>query len=131
MKLLKQENWWIWLLVAIFTGGAANLLIGVLLEVFDKNAWYAKWQNWLLGLLLLIFPFFIMIVVFNIEITARVAAKLNVPGSEIYLSPYIWILLLIIPIIGWILLSVLLIYINIWIIVMLYRGAGDKYASGI
>ncbi len=127
MDLLKQKNWWIWLLISIFGGWTSNLFLGALLNVYDKEAWYAKWQNWLLGILLLVFPFVIMVAIFNLQITSLVAAKLDVPGKEIYLSPYIWILLLIIPIIGWILLSVLIIYLNIWIIVMLYRGSGEQY----
>ena len=40
----------------------------------------------------------------KIEETAK---KLNVPGDEIYMTPYSWILCIIIPIIGWILLLVM------------------------
>ena len=95
--------------------------------MYDKDAWYAKWQNWALAFICLIFPFFIMISVFILQISANVAAKLEVPGKEIYLSPYIWLILCIIPIFGWILLSVMIIYIQIWSLVMLYRGYGEKY----
>lgn len=69
------------------------------------------------------------IVIFNIQILAQVNAKLKTPGNEIYLSPYVWVLCLIIPIIGWIMLVVMLLYLSFWYIVMLYRGQGEKYIS--
>ena len=127
MKILKKENWWVWLLLLIFGNGTSNILLGALLDVYDKDAWYAKWQNWLLGFVCFFFPFFIMLFVFIIQITCQVAAKLNVPGKEIYLSPYIWILMIIIPIIGWIFLIITGIYVTIWPVVMLYRGEGEQY----
>ena len=126
MKLLKKENWWIWLLVAIFSSGAGYISLAALLDVFDENAWYAKWQNWLLGLVLFIFPITIMAIIFILQMTCLVAAKLEVPGKEIYLSPYIWILCLIIPIIGWVFLCVMALYLEIWILVMLSRGKGES-----
>ena len=95
-------------------------------DVFDENAWYAKWQNWLLGLILFIFPITIMAIIFILQMTCLVAAKLEVPGKEIYLSPYIWILCLIIPIIGWVFLCVMALYLEIWILVMLSRGKGES-----
>lgn len=129
MKILKKENWWIWLLLFIFTGGASNLVLGALLDVFDKKAWYAKWYYWIIGILCFLFPAYIMLTVFIITITAKVAAKLGVPGSEIYLSPYVWILCLIIPFIGWSLFFVMNIYITIWPIIMLHKGNGEKYIN--
>lgn len=68
----------------------------------------------------------ITIVIFQIQIACEVNAKLKTPGNEIYLSPYIWILGLVIPIIGWILLIVMILYLQIWYLVMLYRGEGEK-----
>ncbi len=127
MKLLKRENWWIWLLLLISGNGTSNIVLGALLDAYDKDAWYAKWQNWVLGLVCFIFPFFIMLSIFIIQITCLSAAKLDVPGKEIYLSPYIWLILLIVPVIGWILFVTLLIYVTIWPLVMLYRGEGEKY----
>ena len=126
MKLLKKENWWIWLLVAIFFFFFCYISLAALLDVFDENAWYAKWQNWLLGLILFIFPITIMAIIFILQMTCLVAAKLEVPGKEIYLSPYIWILCLIIPIIGWVFLCVMALYLEIWILVMLSRGKGES-----
>lgn len=68
----------------------------------------------------------IALVVFQIQIVCEVNAKVGTPGSEVYLSPYIWILGLIIPIIGWILLIVMVFYLQIWYLVMLYRGIDIK-----
>lgn len=127
MDLLKKENWWVWLLLSFVTGGAACVMLGALLDCFDKNKWYANWKNWLIGFVCLIFPVVIMITILIIEITAESAAKLNIPGKELYLSPYVWLLCLIIPFIGWTMLAVLYLYLNIMIIVNLYRGEGEQY----
>lgn len=129
MKILKQENWWVWLLLTLFSSGSSNLVLGALLDVYDKNAWYAKKKYWIIGLLCLFFPFTIMMMVLYLQITCQSAAKLGVKGSEYYLSPYVWLLLLIVPIIGWTLLIVLIIYLEIWTLVALYNGAGNKFAK--
>ena len=68
MSLLKKENWWIWILLWLFTNGYSNIILGVLLGVLDKKAWYAKWYLWIIGLIL-IFPIIIMFIIFNIEVT--------------------------------------------------------------
>lgn len=127
MEIIKKENWWIWVLLLLFSNGTSNIVLGALLNVYDKNAWYAKPKNWIIGFLCFVFPFFIMIGVFEIQIMCQVNAKLNTPGSEIYLSPYIWLSLIIVPIIGWILFIVLILYLSIWPIVMLKRGNGEEY----
>ncbi len=150
MKILKKENWWIWLLLLIFSQATSILVLGALVDVFDKKAWYAKGKNWLLALLSVFVLFFlipttsvelnfiqaltgsivvpyIMAMVFFVQIVALTAAKLEVPGKEIYLSPYIWLLCLIIPILGWTMLIVMFLYLTIWTVVMLYRGAGEKF----
>lgn len=129
MKILKQENWWVWLLLFIFTEGASMLILGALLDVYDKKEWYAQKKNWILAACLFIFPVFIMAAVFMIQISCQTAAKLGVKGSEYYLSPYVWLLLLIIPVIGWLLLTIMSVYIEIWTIVALYQGMGNKYAK--
>ena len=164
MKLLKKENWWIWLMLAFLTGGSSVLVLGALLDVYEEDAWYCHWMKktpkvviWIVlgmialallattvlmsvsftidftkvyattnGLILLLIAIYLIIyvtiTVFQIQILAQVNAKLNTPGSEIYLSPYIWILGLIIPVVGWILLLVMYLYLQIWYLVMLYRG---------
>ena len=126
MNLLKKENWWIWLLLFIFSEAPATIVLGALLNVFDKNAWYAKWYIWAIGLILII-PISIMAIAFGVQITCLTAAKLEVKGKDYYLSPYIWIFLLIIPIVGWIALVILILYLNIAILVNLYKGNAEKY----
>lgn len=128
MNILKRENWWIWLLLLLFSGGSSTIVLGALLDTFNKKAWYTKWYIWVLGLIF-IFPFSIMTVVLNIDITTQTAAKLELKGSDYYLSPYIWIILIIIPIIGWMIFVILYLYINIGILVQLYRGFGEKYIN--
>lgn len=126
MKILKKENWWIWLLLLLFSEGSSTLVLGALLDNYNKKAWYTKWYYWVIGLIF-IFPFFIMVTVLNIQILALTAAKLNVSGKELYLSPYIWLILLIIPILGWALFVVLYLYLEIDILIKLKNGEGEKY----
>lgn len=121
MKLLEKENWWLWLLMLMFSGGSSIIVLGALLDLFDKNAWYAKWQNWVIGLVLII-PFTIMVYIFNVSMTCKTAAKLGVKGSEYYLSPYIWLILIIIPFIGWLAFIILYLYLNIVILIKLSKG---------
>jgi len=128
MKLLKKENWWIWLLLFIFSEATSTIVLGAMLDVFDKKAWYTKWYIWIIGLIFML-PISVMIVVFNLEITSKTAAKLEVKGADYYLSPYIWIILIIIPFIGWIGFIALVLYLNIAIIVKLYNGNGEKYIA--
>lgn len=168
MKLLEKENWWIWLILAFLSGGTSVLVLGALLDVYDKEAWYYRWTQklpkpilvvgiTLFGIVSLVSAFAlpylssfdsaklspivsiivsvlsivymvieIALVIFQIQIVCGVNAKVGTPGSEIYLSPYIWILGLIIPIIGWIMLIVMVLYLQIWYLVMLYRGIETK-----
>ena len=128
MNILKKENWWIWLLLLLFSQGSSTFVLGALLDVYDKKAWYTKWYIWIIGLLLVI-PFGVMVTAFTLEILTKTAAKLDVKGSEYYLSPYIWIILIIIPIIGWIIFAILTLYLEIAILVKLYAGNGEKYIS--
>lgn len=171
MKLLEKENWWIWLMLAFLSGGSSVLVLGALLDIYEKDAWYYRWVKKLpkvVNIILLVmicfsglastfafsfmlstdfakfpilfgtilsilaFIYFIisvLLMVFQIQILASVNAQLKTPGSELYLSPYIWILGLIIPIIGWIMLIVMTLYLQIWYLVMLYRGNGTMKAS--
>ena len=122
MDLLKKENWWIWLFLMIFGSGSATIVLAALLGLLKKDAWYANWKNWVLGLALLIFPAIIMMYVLMIQTTVQVAAKLGVRGYEYYLSPYIWLLLVIIPIIGWFVMIILYFYLNISILIALHKG---------
>jgi len=125
MSLLKKSNWFVCLILTICTPGLFSFILAYELKLIDKNAWYMKWQYWVFGTICLIFPVFIMLLVFIVQMMVTVANKLDVPGKELYYSPYTWIICLIIPIVGWVLLFVMFIYINIWIIVMLYKGKGE------
>lgn len=127
MNILKRENWWIWLLLAFASSGVSTIVLGALLDCFDKDAWYANWKYWLIGFLCFILPGYIMIIVFMIQMLCKVSEKLEVPGKELYLSPYFWIIGFIIPILGWIFIIVVLSYLKIWNLVMLYKGKGEKY----
>lgn len=131
MNLLEKKYGWFWLLLTLTTGGASTIALAALTNAFDEKAWYMNWKYWVIALLCLIYPFAIMFGIFNIQMACEVAAKLDVPGKEIYLSPYVWILCIIIPIIGWIMLIVMLLYIEIWTIVSLYRGNGEKYIKTV
>lgn len=127
MQILERKNWWIWLILYLFCGSASTLILAALLDCFDKDAWYAKPRNWIIGVLCFLFPAFIMMMVLMVQMLCKVSAKLNVPGKEFYLSPFVWIILLIIPIFGWIFFCVVLLYLTIWHLVMLYKGEAEKY----
>ena len=127
MKILKRENWWIWLLLMFFSQGSSPIVLGALLDVYDKNAWYAKWQYWVIGALCFIYPALVMACIFIIQILCQTAAKLAVPGKEIYLSPYLWIVGTIIPILGWICLAAGIIYLEVYTLIALYKGNAEKY----
>ena len=127
MKILKRENWWVWLLLTLFSQGSSTFVLGALLDVYKKDAWYANWKYWVIGALCFLFPATIMLSVFTVQILCLTAAKLEVPGKEIYLSPYIWVIGLIIPILGWACLAAGLIYLEIYILVALYKGNAEKY----
>lgn len=126
MNLLKKENWWMWLLIFLFSNGAGVIALSAILGNMNKESWYAKPSNWIIGFLCFLLPGFIMIEVFYIQMLVLAAARLNVKGKDIYLSPFIWMLLIIIPIIGWILLPMTIIYLNIAILIKLYKGFGEK-----
>lgn len=127
MKILERKNWWIWLLLTLFSQGSSIFVLGALLDVYKKDAWYANWKYWLLGIICLFFPFSIMVIVFTIQILCLTAAKLDVKGKELYLSPYIWILGVIIPFMGWACIAIGFVYLEIAILVELYNGNGEKY----
>lgn len=129
MVFLKKENWILSLIFTILSQGIFSFVLGYFLKVYKKDAWYMKWQYWVISSLFLFFPVFIVLTVFLIQTACQVAKKLDVPGDSIYTSPYSWILCLIIPIIGWTLLLVMLFYIMIWPTVMIYRGKGEKYVK--
>ena len=103
MSLLKKEYWFISLIMLLLCPHIFILILASDLNLIDKNGWYSKWQYWVIGGICLIFPLFLLFIVFETEMLVKVAQKLKVPGSELYTIPYIWILLIIIPVVGWIL----------------------------
>ncbi|MFV0249461.1 MAG: hypothetical protein ACK5HP_00245 [Bacilli bacterium] len=127
MKLLKKENWLVNLILMILSEGFYAFILGHYLKVYKKDAWYRNKFYWIFGTLLFFFPVLIMFSIFNIQIMCSISKKLEVPGSEIYCSPYVWILCLILQVIGWSLFIIMLIYILIWPSVMIYRGNAEQY----
>lgn len=127
MSFLKKKNWWQYLLANIITQGLFVVVIAYYLNIFKEDKWYRNLTYWILGGVCLLMPALVMLLVFLIQITCETAAKLNVPGKEIYNTPYSWILCVIIPVVGWALFIVMYIYISIWSIVMLAKGEGEKY----
>lgn len=120
--MLKKENWFICFIMMIFTFGGYIFIPASQLNLFQKDKWYSNYKYWLFGTLALIFPVFIMLIVLVIEMTVEVAKKLKVDGSDIYTNPYIWIGLLIIPVVGWILFIVMYIYLQFYIIINVKEG---------
>lgn len=129
MDLLKRENWFLCLFLNFITGGLSSFFLAIFIGCYDENAWYAKWQYWVFGGLCFIFPAIIMFFVFLIQIECSVASKLEVSGSDIYNTPYSWILCIIVPVVGWILLVVMIIYLFIWTHIKLKQGYGEKYIN--
>ena len=68
-----------------------------------------------------------MLSIFELTILCKTCAKLNVPGKEYYLSPYLWILAIIIPFIGWFAITIAIIYLTIASLVTLYNGNAEQY----
>ena len=127
MNLLKRKYTILWFALSIITGNISIILLGKLLKVYDKNAWYTKWYYWVLGITFGIIPAIIMLFVLVIETNVKIAKKFNVAGSEIYGYPYVWIGTLIIPVIGWSIFIILMLYIYVWHIISLFQGKGEIY----
>lgn len=126
MGLLKKENAWVWLLLMFLTNGASIFMLGALLGVYKNGAWYSKWYYWVLGIITVL-PALIMIMVLFIYTLTKVCDKLKVAGRELYILPYPWVVCIIVPVIGWALFIVLLLYLTIWHLVKLFQGNGEKY----
>ena len=122
---IKKENWWFYLLLNVVTFGLFYLVLAKSLNCFNKDAWYMKWQYWVFGSLCLIFPVFLMLMVFVIQMNCAVAAKLNVSGSNIYNAPYSWIICFIVPVFGWTLLIIMYLYVFIFPIIKIAGGRNE------
>ena len=114
MIKLKEKNFWIYVVLNVVTFGLFTFYIAYKLDLYDKSAWYYRWYYWVLGFLLGIFPGLIMFLVFSVQIGSLVSARLDVPGKEMYLPPYVWIVSLIVPILGWTLFIILYFYVHFW-----------------
>lgn len=127
MELLKRKNWWVWLIFFLLGNSLIGIILSALLNTYRRDAWYANVIYWVLGTICCFFPLPIMFSVFVIQSLCMAAAKLGVPGEEIYNAPYSWILCLIVPILGWTLFIIMLLYLNIWCIISIYQGKGEKF----
>ncbi|MCI9585847.1 MAG: hypothetical protein HFH45_04355 [Bacilli bacterium] len=116
-----------WLILNIITGGISNLILGKLLNVYEKDAWYTKWYYWVLGVIFAFMPALIMLAVLIIQVTIKICQKLEVPGEELYSLPYPWILGIVFPFVGWAFFLILLVYLNLWYFIKLLQGKGEKY----
>lgn len=121
MSILKKENWFIDLILMITTGGLFSFALAYSLDLYDKKAWYSNYKYWLFGFLCLIFPAMIMFLVFYVQMLVKVNVKLNTPGIELYSIPYFWIICLIIPLVGWVCMLSMLVYLIIWPSIMIKK----------
>jgi TRAP-type mannitol/chloroaromatic compound transport system permease small subunit len=115
------------MILYILIGPFTSIILAGLLDLYDEDAWYSNWKNWLIGALCFLFPLSIMIVVFMIQLTTSIAEELDVSGSDIYKSPYTWLICMIVPFVGWSLLIVMYLYLVIQIITKIHNGKLEKY----
>ncbi len=125
--MLKRKNWFLCLILNILTFGLFTFYIGKKLDVYESDAWYSIWYVWLIGFIGGIFPALVMFLIFYIQIGIKVSEKLHVPLEGFYVYPYVWILGLIIPFLGWSIFVLLIIYVHIWYVIYLKRGYGEEY----
>ena len=126
MSILKKENWWLCLILNVFTGGLFYFVIAMAFNLYDKKAWYCNKWYWIFGAICLLFPAILMLLVFNVQMICKVAKCLKVPGEQLYMLPYFWILMIIIPFAGWAILGSMLLYLIIWPNFMIKNGYGEK-----
>lgn len=129
--MLKKSYGLVWFILSLITFNLSVFGLGKILKVYKKGAWYTKWYYWVLGVFCGIIPALIMLIIFNIQITNRVCYKLDVPGYEIYNYPYVWLLGLIIPFIGWAIFIILLIYTRLWYCIKILEGKGENLKGDI
>ncbi len=122
MDFFKKENWWLCLFLNLITGGIFYLFLAKYLNLYDKDAWYMNKWYWILAFVCLVFPIFIMFTIFVIEMNCKVASTLKVSGDNIYNISYTWIIMIIIPFIGWALFIVMYLYVFIMPIIKIKQG---------
>lgn len=127
MKILKRKYFLLCLILDILSLGLFTFYLAKKMKVYEEDAWYFNKYYWILGFICGIIPGLIMFIVFYIEIGCKVCEGLLVPFENIYAYPYIWVISLIIPIIGWTVFVIMLIYVHFWYIFYLKRGNGEIY----
>ena len=114
-------------LFSIFINNITVFIQALCLKTFNKNSWYANPAVWIISFVLFIFPAFILLAIFSVQMLCENANKLNVGLKELYYNPVFWIIGIIIPVIGWLALGVLSLYLNIAIIYKIYLGEAEQY----
>lgn len=126
MNILKKKYWFLCLTLNIITLGLFTFYVAKKMKVYEKNAWYYNKYYWILGFICGIIPGIIMFVIFYIEIASLVSFNLSVPLEKYYIYPYTWIVNLIIPIFGWTIFIIMIIYVHVWYTIYLKRGYGEN-----
>lgn len=123
---MRQFKWnqFLYLILNVLTLGFFTFYVAYKLNLYEKDVWYSKWYYWVLAFLCGFLPGFILLLIFNIKMSCLVSSKLSVPGEEVYLYPYFWILCLVVPILGWSLFIVLYIYVHIWYVFLIKNWMG-------
>lgn len=126
MSLLKRENWWIYVLISFLSCGIFTFILATDMNLFEKDAWYSKWYYWVLGVAFFILPAIVMLIVLNIKMQCEICKKLHVTGEQYYGYPYLWLLSLIVPILGWATFIVMCLHVYFYPAIMIYQGEGEK-----
>ena len=123
--MVKKNKAFLWFLLSIITLNISVIVLGEKFDLYEEEGWYTKWYYWVIAFLFGVIPAIIMTIILMIQMTVKICIKFNVSGKEIYGYPYIWIISLIIPIIGWTLFIIMLLYIYIMYIIGLFQGKGE------
>lgn len=127
LKWAKNKNRFILLsmIILVFIIGFMFLIYETqILNHVENNTDFLTFVLFIISLLYSVISVCFFIAV--ISIFTRTAAKLEVKGSEIYLSPYIWCGSLIIPFIGWAFFASMLLYVVFSPVYNLSIGKGEK-----
>lgn len=105
-----KKNIVVSLLMMIFIPIIPLIAISSEMGLLEEEAWYEKWYYWFFAAVCFLLPVIILFIIFLIEQLVKIANKLKIAGTDLYISPYFWILCVIVPLVGWILLLVTYIY---------------------
>lgn len=148
MDLLKKESAWGWLFLYLFTTPILpTMILGGLYHCYPKKAWYRNPDLWIgyaiffLGmvvsaffflnasvilLVLAFLPLLVSGIILFLQTLTKLATILNVPGQPYYTNPINWIILFLIPLVGWFTISTIILYLSVMIVVQLYQGEGTS-----